>query len=65
MGNPRDQSWIGQSCGINRDLIRSRVEHRRSIVQRPDAASHGERNEKLASGAADDVKQSRAMLVGG
>ena len=62
--NPADQRRIGQRCGIDRDFVRAGVEHRRGIIERPDAAAHREWNEQLTRRPAHDIEQGGTILVG-
>ena len=65
MRDSGDQSGIGERRGIHRDFVGAGIEDSCGILQRSNAAAHGERNKQLPGGPADDVEQSGAVLVGG
>ena len=64
MRDPANQRRIGQGGGIDCDLVRSGVEHRRGIIQRPDAAAHGKWYEQLTRRPAHHIEQGGTILVG-
>src|SRR5271155_4909317 len=60
-----DEFRVGESSGVDADLVRSGFEDCGCIVCCADASAYGKWNEERLRGAANGVKQSRAALVRG
>ena len=64
MRDARNQRRIGERRRIDCDLVGSGIEHRGGVVQGADAAADRKRDEELPGGAANDLEQSGALLIG-
>src|SRR5260370_255526 len=61
--NASYQGRVGDGTGVNADLVRSRVEDCRGIVERADSPSDRERDEEFSRGAANGFQQRRSLFV--
>src|SRR5207253_3371812 len=57
LGDPRNQRRIGESSGVDADLVGTGVEYVRSLVQRTDTAPYSERNKDATGSLADCFQQ--------
>ena len=63
-GGGGDQIRVGDRRRVERNLVRSRVEHRADVFERAQSAADGQRHENLVGGAFDDVAHDGAPVRG-
>ena len=65
LGCSRDQAGVLQRTGVDADLVGPALEHPVEILQRVDAAAHGQRDEDLARHLGEDIGEEGAALKAG
>ena len=63
LGRRVQQAGVAHSGRIDRNLIRARAQNLLEILDRADAAAHGDRDEDLPAGAAHHVRDGRAVVA--
>ena len=64
-GSRFDQLGVADCAGVDADLVRAALEHAVKIVERVDAAAHGERNKHLFCRFGQNVGKQPSALGGG
>src|SRR5437870_4546154 len=59
----RDQSGVGESSGVDADLVRAGSKRGGGIFQGTNASAYREGNEQLARGSTHGIEKSGAILV--